>query len=152
MPSLPSASTVASRRRCMSSRYSFATVAEELRARLDDLADLVRDLTLSGKMRLRESAETLEREPRLLTPSSKGPPSKIECENRNGLASAYSTRVMMLITFENRSAPSHDTHADTSRERRDAGGPAGPNRPGLTPNYIGGLDGVALLRGTWAPS
>ena len=41
MPSLPSASILASCRRYMTSRYS---VAEELRARLDDLADLVRDL------------------------------------------------------------------------------------------------------------
>ena len=35
-----------------------------------------------------------------------------------------------------RTAPQHHTtHTDTSRERRDVGGPSGPSRPGLTPSY-----------------
>ncbi len=56
----------------------------------------------------------------------------------------------MFIISENRCAPPHDTHTDTSRDRRDAGGPSGPNRPGLTPNYIGGLGGLAPQRGARA--
>jgi hypothetical protein len=51
-----------------------------------------------------------------------------------------------------RSTPLHYTHTDTSRERREAGGPSGPSRPGLTPSYIGALGGLAPQRGARAPS
>ena len=59
--------------------------------------------------------------------------------------------MMMFITTENRSTPLHDTYTDTS-ERRGTGGPLGPSRPGLTPNHIGGLGGLAPQRGARAPS
>ena len=61
--------------------------------------------------------------------------------------------MIMFITSENRSAPPHDTHTHTqvaSRERRDAVGPSGPSRPGLT-NYIGGLRGLTPQQGARAP-
>jgi hypothetical protein len=50
---------------------------------------------------------------------------------------------MMVITSENRSVPTHDTHTDTSCERRDTGEPSGPSRPGLTLNHIAGLGGLS---------
>ena len=86
------------------------------------------------------------------------------------------SRAMIFITSDNRSAPAHDTHkhiqkhkhtnthtlshthihththrVDTSRVRRDAGGPSGPSHPGLTPNHIGGLGGLATQQGARAP-
>ena len=39
------------------------------------------------------------------------------------------------------------THSHKCREKRDAGGPSGPSRPGLTPSQIEGLGGLAPQRG-----